>query len=46
MAMKLISSSTHWIRRPVRIGSKSEEKKQVVAMQATPTETLEAWMLS
>ena len=45
MAMKLISSSLHWIRRRAISGSKSAEKKQDVAMQATPTDTLEVWML-
>ena len=46
IAMKLISSSTHAILRRVRSGSKSAEKKQEVAMQATPTDTLAVWMLS
>ena len=46
MAMKLISSSAQAIRRRVRSGSKSAEKKQEVAIQATPTDTLAVWMLS
>ncbi len=46
MAMKLIRTSVQEIRFRLMSGSSSVVKKQDVAMQATPMETLEAWMLA
>ena len=46
MAMKLISTSAQDSRFRFRSGSRMAVKKQEVAMQATPMETFDAWMLA
>lgn len=46
MAMKLMKTSAHDILFRLMSGSSSVVKKQDVAMQATPMETLEAWILA
>ena len=46
MAIKLIRTSVQETRFRLMSGSRSVVKKQDVAMQATPTETFEAWMLA
>ncbi len=44
--MKLISTSIHEILFRLMAGSSNVVKKQDVAMQATPMDTFEAWMLA
>ena len=46
MAMKLIRTSGQDSRFRLMSGSSSVVKKQEVAMQATPTDTFDAWMLA
>ena len=46
MAMKLMSTSIHEILFRLMAGSSNVVKKQDVAMQATPMDTFEAWMLA
>ena len=46
MAMKLIKTSLQATRFRLRIGSSSVVKKHDVAIQATPMDTFDDWMLA